>query len=68
MERLINSDSMVMQLYSPINLRYTKDGSDMSSETSVLTRGTWYKAPDIGIIIRNYSFSIVGLKIYSLPT
>jgi hypothetical protein len=41
----INSDSMVTQLWGPITLGNPDNGGDMSPETSVLTRGTWYKVP-----------------------
>jgi hypothetical protein len=38
MERLINIDSKVTQLWSPITLRNPEDGGDTFSETSVLIR------------------------------
>jgi hypothetical protein len=43
MERLINSDSTVTELWNPITLRNPEYGCDMLSETSVLTRATRYK-------------------------
>jgi hypothetical protein len=45
MERLINSDSTVTQLWGPITLRDPEDGGDMFAETSVITRATRYNVP-----------------------
>jgi hypothetical protein len=36
----------VTQLWTPITLRNLEDGGDMFSETSVLTRATWYRVPE----------------------
>jgi hypothetical protein len=41
----INRDFTVTQLWNPIVLRNPEDGSDMFSETSVLTGATRYKVP-----------------------
>jgi hypothetical protein len=45
MERLINSDSTVTQLWNPITLRNPEDEGVMSSGTSVQITGTGRKAP-----------------------
>jgi hypothetical protein len=45
-ERLINSDSTVTQLWNPITLRNPEDGSKMFSETPVPTRPTSYEVPE----------------------
>jgi hypothetical protein len=50
MERLINSDSTVTQLWNPITLRNPEDGGDTFSETSVRTRAIRYKIPE-GILM-----------------
>jgi hypothetical protein len=46
MERLINSDTTVTQLWNPITIRNPEDGDDMFSKTSVLTTATQYKVPE----------------------
>jgi hypothetical protein len=46
MDRLINADFTVTQLWNPITLSNPEDGGDMFSETLVLTRATWYKVPE----------------------
>jgi hypothetical protein len=46
MERVINSDSTVTQLWNPVTLRNPKDGGSMFFETSVLTGATRYKVPE----------------------
>jgi hypothetical protein len=46
MQRLMNSDSMVTQLWNAITLRNPEDEDDMLSETAVRTRTTWYKVPE----------------------
>jgi hypothetical protein len=46
MEKLMNSDSTVMQLWNPITPRNSEDEGDMFSEMLVLTRVTWYKATE----------------------
>jgi hypothetical protein len=46
MERLINSDSMVTQLWSPITLSNPEDGGYMFCETSVVTKATRYNTPE----------------------
>jgi hypothetical protein len=46
MERLINSDSMVTQLWNPIALSNLEEGGDKFSNTSILTRTTLYKVPE----------------------
>jgi hypothetical protein len=43
---VINSDPTVTQLWSPISLRNTKDGGDMLSKTSILTRATRCNNPE----------------------
>jgi hypothetical protein len=43
---LINSDSTVKHLWSPITLRNPEDWGDMFSETSGQTRATQYKVPE----------------------
>jgi hypothetical protein len=50
MERLINSDSMVTQLWHPITLRNPEDRGGMFSETSVSTRDTGTKSKKASII------------------
>jgi hypothetical protein len=40
MVRLINSDSTIMQLWSPITLRHPEDEGDIFSEMSVLSKAT----------------------------
>jgi hypothetical protein len=47
MERLINSDSTVTQLWNPITLKNPEDGGDMLFETSVRTRATQYKVLEV---------------------
>jgi hypothetical protein len=49
-ERLIDSDCTVPQLWAPITLRNPEDGGDMFSETSVRTRATRYKDPKASVI------------------
>jgi hypothetical protein len=44
--RLINSNSMAIQLWGPATLRNPEDGGDIFSETSLLTRATRYKVPE----------------------
>jgi hypothetical protein len=46
MERLVNNDSTVTQMWNPISLRAPVDGDDMFSETLVHMRATQYKAPE----------------------
>jgi hypothetical protein len=46
MERLININSALTQLWNPINLRNPEDVDDTFSETSIRTRVTWYKVPE----------------------
>jgi hypothetical protein len=46
MDRLFNSDSTATELRNPIILRNSEDGSDMFSETSIMTTATWYKVPE----------------------
>jgi hypothetical protein len=46
MEKQINGDSTVTQLWNPISLRNPEDAGDVFSETSVLTRAARYKAPE----------------------
>jgi hypothetical protein len=46
MNRLVNSDSMVTQMWNPITLRNPEDGGDMFSETSVLNRVIRYRVPE----------------------
>jgi hypothetical protein len=41
-----SSSGFLTQWCNPIDLRKPEDGSNMFSETSVLTRATWYKDPD----------------------
>jgi hypothetical protein len=45
MQRLINSDFTVAQLWNPITLRNPEDGSDKFSTKSVLIRATQYTVP-----------------------
>jgi hypothetical protein len=45
MERLINGDSTVTQLWNPTFLWNPEDGCDMLSKPSVRTTVTWYKVP-----------------------
>jgi hypothetical protein len=45
-ERLINSDSTITQLWSPITLRNPEDGGDTISKTLVLTTAIQYKVPE----------------------
>jgi hypothetical protein len=54
MERLINSDTTVTQLWDRIAVRNPEDRDDASSETSVRTRPTRYKVPE-GIYNTRYS-------------
>jgi hypothetical protein len=46
MEKLINSDSSVTQMWNPINLRDLENGDDKFSETPLRTRATWHKVPE----------------------
>jgi hypothetical protein len=46
MERLVKSDSTLIQVLDPITLRNPEDGGDMVYEASVLTRATRYKVPE----------------------
>jgi hypothetical protein len=50
MDRPINSDSKLTQLWDPITLRNPEDGGDIFFETSFLTRATRYKVPEDSII------------------
>jgi hypothetical protein len=50
MERLINNDSTVTQLWNPITLRNPEDGGDIFFEMSVLTTAARYKVPEDIII------------------
>jgi hypothetical protein len=45
-ERLIKSDSTLIQVLDPIALRNPEDEYDMVSETSVLNSVTRYKIPE----------------------
>jgi hypothetical protein len=42
-ERLINNNSMVTQLWNAITPNNPENGGNMFSKTSVPTRATWYK-------------------------
>jgi hypothetical protein len=46
MEKMINSDFTVTQLWNPITMRNPEDGGDMFSETPVLTKARQYKVPE----------------------
>jgi hypothetical protein len=46
MDRLINRDSIVTQLWDLITLRSPEEGGNMFSETSALTTATRYNDPD----------------------
>jgi hypothetical protein len=46
MERQINNDSKVRELWNSITLRSPEDGSERFSETSVLIRATRYEVPE----------------------
>jgi hypothetical protein len=46
MEKLIDSDCTVTQLWNPITLRNPEDGGDIFSETSVLTTASRYEVPE----------------------
>jgi hypothetical protein len=58
MERLINSDSTVTQLWNPITLKNPEGGGDMFSETSTLTTAIRYKVPEHnGVFFISYSYT-----------
>jgi hypothetical protein len=46
MERMINSDSTVAQVWNPIITKNLEDGGDTFSEASVRTRATGYKVTE----------------------
>jgi hypothetical protein len=46
-DRLINRNSMVTQLWNLITVRNPEDGDDTFSETSVRTRPEWHEAPEV---------------------
>jgi hypothetical protein len=60
MERLINSDSKVTQLWNYNTLRNSEDGGDLFFETSVLTRISRHKVPEVIIIIQKLGFPSLG--------
>jgi hypothetical protein len=61
MERLINIDSTVTQLWSAMTLNNPEDGGDMFFETSVLIRTSRYKVPE-GIC--NIMLTLLEYKIW----
>jgi hypothetical protein len=63
MDRLINSDSTVTQLWGPITLRNPEDGRDIFSKTSVRTRATRYTVPEDIYNIASI-FRVIGLGVF----